>query len=212
MSDLEATRRRSVCGTASLPGSLRRLERDHVDDYVASVDEVLQAAIDDYRKQRQRAHARELDYFRLPRLSDEDAIAAAALCQLPSGKRHSHQRRIPRVSLEESKRRLTANLTEIRTCASFDELYELIEQLIRPIHMIGELTVYDTSLRIGARFGLEPERVYLHAGTRVGARRLGLDWKAGALESDALPAPLRILKPREAEDVLCIYDSWFLPR
>ena len=115
-------------------------------------------------------------------------------------------------SLEESERRLTANLGELRAYSSFDELFDLVETLIRPIHMIGELTVYGTSLRIAARFGLEPERVYLHAGTRVGARRLGLDWEARALEPQTLPAPLRDLKAHEVEDVLCIYDSWFLPR
>lgn len=173
--------------------------------------EPLAAAVEDYRMRHQRKHARELDFFRLPKLSDEDAVSAAALCQLPSGKRHPHQRRIPRAALDESRQRLLMNLDAIRACSSFDELYEFVERLIRPIPMIGELTVYDTSLRIGARFGLEPELVYLHAGTRVGARRLGLNWRARALDRDSLPPALRALTAHEIEDVLCIYEEWFPP-
>jgi hypothetical protein len=67
------------------------------------------------------------------------------------------------------------------------------------------LTIYDTALRIGASLGLEPQSVYLHAGTRFGARRLGLDWRAETIPVSALPPPLRKLKPREIEDLLCIF-------
>ncbi|MBI1997211.1 MAG: hypothetical protein HYW03_03845 [Deltaproteobacteria bacterium] len=69
--------------------------------------------------------------------------------------------------------------------------------------------VYDTALRIGARLGLEPERVYIHSGTRVGARRLGLDWRAKWIEPKDLPKPLRSLPPWQVEDILCIYKDWF---
>jgi hypothetical protein len=176
------------------------------------MDEPLAAAVEDYQLRHRRKHARELDYFRLPRLRDDEAVSVAALCQLPSGKRHPHQRRIPRTALNESRQRLLMNLDAIRACSSFDELYELVEQLIRPIPMIGELTVYDTSLRIGAHFRLEPELVYLHAGTRVGARRLGLNWRARALDVDSLPPAVRVLAAHEIEDVLCIYEDWFRPQ
>lgn len=199
---------RLIRAVVSSPGLAAALSRPRC-DYRSRVEDALHAAVEDYREHRQRAHARELDYFRLRRLGDDEAVSAAALCKLPSGKRHPHQRRIPQASLEESRRRLIANLEELRACSSFDELFDLVDQLIGPIHMVGELTVYDTSLRIGARFGLEPERVYLHAGTRVGARRLGLNWKARVLDPESLPAPLRTLKPHEIEDVLCIYDGWF---
>jgi hypothetical protein len=61
------------------------------------------------------------------------------------------------------------------------------------------------ALRIGARFGLEPKRVYVHAGTRDGA--LGLDADRRTIEMAELPAPIRRLTAREAEDLLCIYKS-----
>jgi hypothetical protein len=63
------------------------------------------------------------------------------------------------------------------------------------------------ALRIGARFGLEPKRVYVHAGTRDGARALGLDADRRTIEMAELPAPIRRLTAREAEDLLCIYKS-----
>lgn len=68
--------------------------------------------------------------------------------------------------------------------------------------------VYDTALRIGAKLGLEPERVYLHAGTRVGARALGLDWRAPSILSQDLPSQLRLLPAWQVEDLLCIYKEY----
>ncbi len=102
-------------------------------------------------------------------------------------------RRIPQLSTE-----------EVRT---FEELLERVETLIGAIEGVGRLMVYDTSLRIGARVGVEPDRVYLHAGTREGARALGLATDRGFLFMEELPLQLRRLKPREVEDLLCIYKA-----
>jgi hypothetical protein len=127
----------------------------------------------------------------------------------PSGKRFNHQRRIPRAVLEESARRLVEALPRLRDATSFDELLTRIDDLARPIPGVGELLVYDTSLRIGARFGLEPERVYVHAGARAGAEALGFDRECDAIEMNELPDEIRTrLAPHEIEDLLCIYASW----
>lgn len=75
------------------------------------------------------------------------------------------------------------------------------------LHGIGELTVYDTALRIGAKLGLLPKKVYLHAGTRAGARALGLNWKATSLAVRELPSELLTLTPHEIEDCLCIFKD-----
>ena len=53
----------------------------------------------------------------------------------------------------------------------------------------------------------EPDRVYLHSGTREGARALGLAAERSFLPMDELPPELRRLKPREVEDLLCIYKG-----
>jgi hypothetical protein len=51
-------------------------------------------------------------------------------------------------------------------------LIELVEKIIGSIHGIGELAIYDTAVRIGARFGVEAEDAYMHRGTRDGAKAL----------------------------------------
>jgi hypothetical protein len=64
------------------------------------------------------------------------------------------------------------------SCRSFADLHAVVSRAIRSVPGVGELTVYDTALRIGAKLGFARERVYLHAGTRQGAKRLALDWQA----------------------------------
>lgn len=54
-----------------------------------------------------------------------------------------------------------------------------------------------------------PERVYLHAGTKEGAKALSLHPKGKALAMDALPEAFRVLEPWEAEDVLCLFKADF---
>ena len=64
-------------------------------------------------------------------------------------------------------------------------------------------------------YRLTPERVYLHAGTRIGARKSDLLPRSGDrrewLESNEIPAPLRDLRPSDVENLLCIYEER-LPR
>ncbi len=164
------------------------------------------AAVDEYVERHRPRAAQELAYFRrLP--TDQEAVRRAALAELPDEKRHRHQWGIPRLALEESARRLLVSLPILRRARTFDELFDRVDALVRPIRRIGELTVYDTALRIGARFGLAPDKVYVHAGTREGALALGLDVDRRAIELGDLPRPMRRLEAREAEDLLCIYKG-----
>ena len=70
---------------------------------------------------------------------------------------------------------------------------------------IGELAVYDIACRIGAFLGFRPDRVYLHAGTREGARALGL--RGASVRKIDLPGAFGCLSPAEIEDCLCIYKA-----
>ncbi|WP_194915339.1 hypothetical protein [Catenulispora rubra] len=135
------------------------------------------------------------------------AIDAAALCKQPDGKRQSHQRRIPRLTLEESRQRLREMLPALRTVRSFGELYDIVGSTIRDIPGIGELTVYDTAVCIGWHLDIHPTEVYLHRGTRAGAKELDFNGSQQTVRVDELPAGLRILTPGEIEDVLCIYKD-----
>ena len=148
----------------------------------------------------------ELDWFKqLPTLSS--AIELAALATNSKGKRYSHQRRLKKENLELVKTILLANSNLVKKCSSFDELFTLIETALQPVGGIGELYVYDTALRIGAKLNLLPGKVYLHTGTRVGAKALGFDGKAKALDVTDLPKELHQLEPHEIEDIMCIFKS-----
>lgn len=160
-----------------------------------------------YRANHSRAPVGELQYFAKRRTFSE-TVEAAAMCKIER-KKLSHQRRIPEVSLSEARDRLLGNLAALRAPKTFDELHDAIEAMIRPIPKIGELAVYDITLRIGARFGIEPDKVYLHRGTRDGAKALGLAFRKATLEIHEFPNQLRVLTAREIEDVLCIYKDYF---
>jgi len=108
-------------------------------------------------------------FFEIQR-SPSAAICKAAVCELPSGKRHPHQRRIPGPLLEQVETRLQGIGRKLARASSFAELHRAVENEIGDIKGIGALTVYDIAHRIGAQFEKAPERVYLHAGTRIGAQ------------------------------------------
>jgi len=151
-------------------------------------------------------------------------IREAALCRLhgagsPDSKRHPHQRRIPRATLEDAERRLQSAADKLASATDFAELHDLVESEIGSIFGIGELTVYDIAHRIGAHLRKDPDRIYLHAGTRDGARYL-LKRQASSgggathlrvdnrtISPDDLPSKFSELTPAEIEDCLCIYAN-----
>lgn len=168
------------------------------------LDKLVHRYIDQHRERAKR----ELRYYAIQR-ELEDVIELAALAKLPNGNRHPHQRRVPGAALMESHQRLLMAKQELQSCRSFETLIGTVSAIIRPIKGIGPVTVYDTSLRLGAFLGLEPERVYLHAGTRAGAEGLSLDSGRDVLGLEDLPELLDDLTPREVEDFLCIYKDSF---
>src|SRR5262245_42956312 len=111
-----------------------------------------------YRKRK----AGQLDWFRnQPTL--EAAVEKAALAVDERGKRLSHQRRITAHAIEYARTALLGAISDIRNCANFDRLHELVKETVGGIEGIGPLYVYDVSERIGAKLELRPEKVYLHA-------------------------------------------------
>ena len=168
-----------------------------------TLDEIVNAYI---RTQRPHTGAEMEDFANEP--SPSVAIRRAALCELKRGKRHDHQRRIPKWLLEQVETKLQAIRRSLSNAPNFDALHRLVEQEIGDMKGIGALTVYDISHRIGAYFGKAPERVYLHAGVRVGARALGIG--GDSFDPKILPKPFARLAPSEIEDCLCIYKDELL--
>lgn len=158
----------------------------------------LKIIVSDYIARFRDRAARELKWFQIqPTL--ERAVSVAALAKGPSGKRLSHQRRIPQSVLNESRSQLLKALSAIQRAKSFEELYSIIKNRLQSISGIGELTIYDTTLRIAAKLGLEPNVIFLHAGTRVGAKRLQLDTSQEFIRVDDVPRALHRLRAREIE-------------
>jgi len=164
----------------------------------------LDEIVNDYiHTQRPYAGEEMMDFAKEPSLSA--AIRRAALCETRDGKRHPHQRRIPRSLLELVETKLQAIRRKLTSAPDFDALHTLVNGEIGSIQGIGALTVYDIAHRIGAYLGKAPERVYLHAGVRVGARALGIG--GDSFDPKILPKPFARLAPSEIEDCLCIYKD-----
>jgi hypothetical protein len=153
----------------------------------------------------------ELDCFRR-QPSLEAAIILAARAKDNQGKHFSHQNKIPREAYPEARRLLLEHFDEVQKCKSFHELWMLLKEILEPVHGLGELYIYDTAVRIGAHLNLLPDRVYLHRGTRDGAKAFGFVTKKKEwLNLDELPKPLGELPAHEIEDILCIYKDKALP-
>lgn len=171
-------------------------------DKLYSLDKIVSDYIRNYRAET----VRELSFFRnLPSL--ERAVECAGFAVGPDGKKFSHQWRIPRQVLKKSRAILCQLLKQIQECRDFEELMEIIEKAIGDIPGIGELTIYDTTLRIAAKLGFEPQYVHIHAGTKEGAKVLGINVNRKSFNPSELSDEFRKLKPHEIEDCLCIYKE-----
>jgi len=118
-----------------------------------------------------------------------------------------HQFHIVQPARRRAKTVLTQSEARILACRSFHELHSLFLELLSPIKGLGEMYIYDASLRMGAYLRLTPDFVYLHRGTRWGAQALGIDVRRRRpyLEKKELPEALRTLSADNLESFLCIY-------
>lgn len=108
--------------------------------------------------------------------------------------------------------RLTFKETQLESTKSFDEVFEIVRST--KISRFGDLSIYDASLRISAYLGFEPDKVFLHAGTRAGAKFLkekGLlpanTSLEGTLELSEFPEPVKKLNAMQLENFLCSFKD-----
>jgi hypothetical protein len=136
------------------------------------------------------------------------AIQVAARAVNHAGKRHPHQYRLKDTDLKTFADLLGEREAELSGANDFHALFTMIDGL--PCPGVGPLTRYDTAHRIGERLALNPEKVYLHAGTRRGAEAL-LDRKIKetTLTKADLPAAFGALEYWEIEDILCLGKDCF---
>ena len=160
------------------------------------------------------SRADEAAWWRAAGARFEKVIERAGKAEL-WGKRHPHQRRIPARALAEGTAALLAVASRLSSAPDFLRLWWVVQAAFRPIRGLGELAVYDTAERLRYRLGLESEHViFLHAGARVGARRLAggrlPNESAWGIQRHEIPFGLRALSAHEIEDVLCIYKDELL--
>jgi len=164
--------------------------------------------LQDYDTRHRPKRQDELDWFST-QTTFRGAIRAVARAEGRRGERLDHQRRIRRDAVPEAELVLMKCASLLRRATSFDALLQVIEIAIRPIFGIGELYCYDAALRLGCYLGLAPEYVYLHAGTRKGARAFAtLRGKIPRLPREAFPE-LRDRSASEIENILCVYENIF---
>jgi len=169
----------------------------------------LDAIVQHYREHYSTAVRDEMSYFGDTEIDVPSAIIRACESKNSDGKLCSHQWRVGHVVLAKTIQPLLSQASDIQACDSFDKLHDIVEASILPINRVGRLTVYDIAQRIGWYLGLSPDRVYLHAGVREGARALGLNATASHVERSQFPIQLQPLSAAELEDILCLYKDCF---
>lgn len=136
-----------------------------------------------------------------------EALVRAVRSIRPNGKMHNHQSKVSK-SLPKFEYRLMRSVDALaRECENFNQLYWAINSM--RTEGIGPMTVYDVSVRFGAKLGLIPEKIYIHAGTKAGLQALGIETKDDSVPMELLPYPLRHRVPDVVEDFLCTYRLAF---
>jgi len=139
-----------------------------------------------------------------------NAIQVAVHSKNKIGKMNRHQCRIKQICYKEFEENLIKRYNELEHVTDFDLLYQ-ITWLSKP-HGVGDLFCYDVAVRIGNFLNLQPEFVYLHAGTKVGLENLkGKKISVSKISKADLPEPFKScqLTCHDIEVLLCVYKDRF---
>lgn len=142
--------------------------------------------------------------------SFNETIMAAALAIDANSKKNKHQWRLSNDLLAQFGESLCGHASDLKKVSSFKELLRTVEKY--KLRGIGPLACYDTATRIGARLGIYPEKIYLHAGTRVGAELiLGHRIRGKYIDRKMLPEAFQSenLTNDEIENILCVCRHHF---
>lgn len=143
-----------------------------------------------------------LDFYKSLESLDEVLESAPAGRDLNNDK-HKHQWRITDSALESTRGHLLRHKTQFLNCTNFEDVRRQVGQC--KVAGFGKLAVYDTALRISAYLNnFMPEYIYLHCGTKEGARNLGVGYNREYITRDELPESLRELEPYDIEAFLCV--------
>ena len=116
-------------------------------------------------------------YKELPNLTEVIVHAADGIFKITNQGieyfiRHNHQevfldkdgnqRGIPYEVSKQVRDNLIKRTNDILKARTFDELFNIVTEC--KVKGFGELSIYDTAMRIGTHMNIEPDKVYLHCG------------------------------------------------
>lgn len=139
-------------------------------------------------------------------LANYEDIQSSATAIGKNKKKHEHQYRIKPSILEDFSKKINEKTDDFKQAESFEKIYSIVDSC--RIYGIGPLAVYDTAVRIGRIYNIEPEKVYLQRGAKWGAQALGIN-KNRAEKRDFVKINKNFckLKAHEIECFLCIYNK-----
>lgn len=162
-------------------------------------------------------------YKELPNLTEVIVYASDGIFMLTNNGieyfiRHNHQevffdnkgnqRGVPFEISKKVRDNLIKRINEILKLNTFDEVFQIVSEC--KVKGFGELSIYDTTIRIASYLNLEPDKIYLHAGARRGLEILEEKgyFEHGSskkiyIEIKELPKQMQQLKATETEHLLC---------
>lgn len=181
--------------------------------------DTLEACIRDFQWRREPGGGMDVKADDIPGMCAEagdfpSAVWYACASRRRSGRMHTHQTKVKVEARREFGYRIISHYLipgrwepqTFRAPADFHDFHETLWD-IRP-EGIGPLTTYDVATRVGAWLKLEPTRLYLHTGARMGWNAMwGFPFMSlsRSILPDFWPAALRMLSADMAEDFLCTY-------
>ena len=175
--------------------------------------QTLKQMVDLFLSDRRDRPARERGWWGDPHLSIRDACLRAMFALEKKDVRDDHQWIFSKARLSAMGEQIAARAAVLEAAETFEEFYGRVELALGIGRNRKPLLVYDIARRLGYRFGLEPEEVYLHRGTKAGAEALrrGLG-RPRSRSLDDFPTSLRTrLTPAQAEDFLCLAAKHLSP-
>lgn len=162
-------------------------------------------------------------YKELPNLTEVIVHASDGIFKLTNNGieyfiRHNHQevfldkdgnkRGVPFEVSKQVRDNLIKRMNDILKARTFDEIFQVVTEC--KVKGFGELSIYDTSMRIASHLNIEPDKIYLHAGARKGLEILEEKGyvkdgssKKKYVEIKEMPKQMQQLKAAETEHMLC---------
>ena len=164
----------------------------------------LEQLVETYWKKFKHCYAAEDSWWGDPSLSWIEAQQRAWLSKRPDGKTHGHQC-LPAKKLPEGRDKALSQKKQPGDFKNFEELHAWVRSITDVIDGLGAMTAYDVARRLGAWLGLQPSMVWLHRGTKDGAKALNI--RGNKVPLSAFPEPIQKLGATHAENFLCIYKK-----